>query len=294
MQTLRPPAPKAFDDKSSGTLGWLLSEAARSSLVRKLHARAYGFYLARKGGRRRTFHGIYHDFVAATAATPSTASIGFDNDATAWLLAKSRYRIFPHDYPVLFWLSRLLHQDTFLFDLGGNVGISYFGFQRYLGYDPSLTWLVHDVPAVVSAGREIAAREAAPSLRFTTSHAEIEQADILLAAGVLQYLADPLAPLRVASKRPRHIIVNTTPIYEMDSRVTLQAIGTAYCPYHLFNRTAFIKAFADFGYHVVDAWVCPGVGCYIPSALEHCIPALSGFCFALDETERDRTVRPDA
>jgi putative methyltransferase (TIGR04325 family) len=278
---------QAFHANPSGALGWFLRETAKSSLIRKLHARAYGYYLAQKGGRRRTFHGIYDDFAAATAAAPASAEIGFDNEATAVLLAESRHRIFPHDYPVLFWLSQLLRRDTFLFDLGGNVGISYFGFERYLYYDPSMTWLVHDVPAVVSAGKEIAGQEHAPSLRFTTDYAGIEQADILLAAGVLQYLVDPMAPLRAARKRPKRIIINTTPVYGMESRVTLQAIGTAYCPYRLFNRAEFIQGFADLGYIVVDAWECPGVGCYIPAALDYSIPALSGFCLVLNGGDAD-------
>jgi putative methyltransferase (TIGR04325 family) len=269
--------------KPSAALGWLLREAAQSSLLRRLHARAYGYYIANKGGRIRSFHGIYDDFAGATAAAPKSAEIGFDNQATALLLAESRHRIFPQDYPVLFWLARYLRRNTFLFDLGGNVGISYFGFERYLNYDPSMTWLVHDVAAVVEAGEAIAERERAEALRFTTDYAEIAQADIFLAAGVLQYLADPMAPLRAARKLPKHVIINTTPVYDKESRVTLQAIGTAYCPYHLFNRAGFIKGFTDLGYSQIDAWRCPAVGCFIPSDPDYRIPELSGFCFALND-----------
>lgn len=269
--------------RPSAALGWLMRGAAQSPLLRRLYARAYGYYIANKGGRRRSFHGIYDDFAGATAAAPKSAEIGFDNQATAWLLAESRHRIFPQDYPVLFWLARYLRRDTFLFDLGGNVGISYFGFERYLNYDPSMIWLVHDVPAVVEAGEAIAERERAPSLRFTTDCAEIAQADIFLAAGVLQYLADPMGSLRAAPKRPKHVIINTTPIYDRESRVTLQAIGTAYCPYHLFNRTGFIKGFTDLGYSQIDAWRCPAIGCFIPSNPDYSIPELSGFYFALGD-----------
>ncbi len=64
------------------------------------------------------------------------------------------------DYAVLFWLKDILDERSFVFDFGGHVGVSYHGWRSYLDYKPGLRWLVHDVPAIVKVGAELAARAA--------------------------------------------------------------------------------------------------------------------------------------
>jgi putative methyltransferase (TIGR04325 family) len=106
------------------------------------------------------------------------------------LHARERHFIFPSDYPVMFWLARLLPDAKLLFDLGGNVGNRYLAFRSHLTYPDNFTWLVNDVPEVVALGRTLAQQEAAPHLLFTTDFARLREADILLASGVLQVLED--------------------------------------------------------------------------------------------------------
>lgn len=55
--------------------------------------------------------------------------------------------ISPHDYPVLFWLARLLLPGMRVFDWGGNVGTSYFACRNILPFPGALDWLVRNVPA---------------------------------------------------------------------------------------------------------------------------------------------------
>ena len=187
--------------------------------------------------------------------------------------------IFPFDYPVMFWLQKLLPECRLLFDFGGNVGISYFGYRRYLQYAPELTWLIYDLDAVVAAGEQIARAECAANLRFTTSLAELSTADLLLAAGVLQFIEDPLALLRSEPQLPRHVLLNKVPVSALPTATTLHNMGSAFCPYRLFNRKEFVEGFLDLGYQLVDEWLNPDLGARIPFFPERSLPAYSGFYF---------------
>ena len=257
----------------------LTDDLGRLPLLREALSLAYGFYYSRASGYRRLFKGVYPDFAGATRAVPHGGTVGYDNKASAWRLVHERHMIFPHDYPVMFWLSRLLGETTSIFDWGGNVGISYLAYRTYLRYPDGLTWIVNDVPAVVAVGRKLAAAEDAPNLLFTTDFDALETADILLAAGSLQFIDDPYAPLRAASMRPRHVLLNKVPVYDKPSAATLQNMGTAFVPNHLFNRAEIIGNFKSLGYGLADAWSNPGLGCYIPFNPTHSIKAYSGFYF---------------
>lgn len=232
----------------------------------------------------RLFRGVFPTFKEAVASTPAGRLIGFDNDPAANRLADDRHRLFPSDYPVLFWLTRLLPQVRLVFDLGGNVGISYYAYSRYLSYPDTLTWLVHDVPAVVSLGRDVAQAEL-PSghrqLRFTSGWDELRSADLVIAAASLQFLDDPTEWLRTATTRPRWIIINKTPLTDEPRAATLHAIGPSYCGYHLFNRREFLDSFHELGYRVIDRWSNADVGCEIPFYPQYNIPAYTGMLLEL-------------
>ena len=240
---------------------------------------SYERQFASATGNQRLFRGVYPDFATAIASAPPAHPIGYDNEASAHRLAEERHHVFPTDYPVLFWLAHLIGEDTVVFDLGGNVGSRYLAFRGHLNYPGSLTWIVHELPAVVELGREIAARESAPHLRFTTGFDELNGANILLASGVLQFLEDWIGFLRAVPKRPPHVLVNRTSVYARESAVTLHSTGTAFCPYHLFNRDEFVAAFTDLGYRLVDEWANPGIGCHIPQHHASSIDSYSGFYF---------------
>lgn len=230
-------------------------------------------------GAVRLFRGIYPDFLTASRDIPSNRLQGYDNEASALLLADHRRRIFPFDYPIMFWLQKLLPECQLLFDLGGHVGISYFGYRRYLQYPPGLTWLIYDVDAVVALGEQIAREEGAASLRFTTSLAELPKADLLLAAGSLQFIENPFALLASVPRLPRHLLVNKIPVRALPAAATLHNMGSALCAYHLFNRREFVEGVQGLGYELVDEWPNPGLGLRIPFYPQHSVRAYSGFYF---------------
>lgn len=244
-------------------------------LLRRLHWRKF----CAASGPVRLFHGIYADFAAAERDIPPDGHVGYDNEPSAKRLAEERFRIIPLDYPVLFWLQRLLPECRLLFDFGGNVGISYFGFRKYLQYPATLTWLVDEVPAVAAAGARIASQEHVPQLRFTTTLEELPQADVFMAAGSLHFVEKPFAMLGSAPRLPRHLLLNKVPVIELPAAVTLHNMGSAFCPYNLFNREEFLQGFHHLGYEVIDEWTTPGLGVRIPLYREHSLRAYSGFYF---------------
>ena len=225
---------------------------------------------------------MYRDFASAAAHAPPGKQVGYDGDATATRHAHERHFLFPSDYPVLFWLTRLLPKTRLLFDLGGDVGNRYLAFRKYLTYQENLTWLVNDIPAVVALGRTIAEQEAAVHLQFTTNYARLGEAEILLASGVLQVLEDWNGFLHCAPHLPRHLLINRTPVGDQPNAVTLHSIGVSFIPYRIFNRRSFVAEFNNLGYRLVDDWRTPELGCWIPDHASHSLDCYSGFYFVLD------------
>jgi len=247
-------------------------------LLRLLLIRAYKRKFDRASGRIRLFHGIYPDFSSASRDIPRGRLEGSDNVASVLRVADERFRICAFDYPIMFWLQQLMPQCTLLFDLGGNVGISYFGYRKYMGYPWGLSWLVSDVPAVAALGTRLAQAEGASNLRFTITLDELPRADILLAAGSLHFIERPFEMLRSVAALPRHILVNKVPLVDLPAAVTLHNMGSAMCPYHLFNRAEFLAEFRALGYETIAEWKTE-LSAHIPFFNEYSVQAYMGFYF---------------
>jgi putative methyltransferase (TIGR04325 family) len=237
----------------------------------------YRHYFDRATGHIRLFHGLYPDYRTALKAIPDTRCAGVDNGDSVYRIAHERFRICDFDYPILFWLERLLPECELLFDWGGGVGISYFGYRKFLQYRDGLRWLVSDLPAVAVVGNKIAQEEAAPHLQFTTTLDELPRSQILLAAGSLQFMEDPFNLLGRSPDLPPHILLNKVPIYDRGSAWTLHNLGPSICAYQLFNREQFLSQFHVLGYSLIDEWRTPELGCDIPFFPEHSIRAYTGF-----------------
>jgi putative methyltransferase (TIGR04325 family) len=254
--------------------------AGKVPLFRAPLRRAYErYYFNRARGQIRLFSGVYPDFAAALEAIPADRRAGHDHPATAKRFTEDLYRVFAMDYPVMFWLSRLLPQCRLLFDWGGNIGLSYFAFQRHLQYPAALTWLVSDLPAVVREGEERARQAQATGLQFTSSLERLSEADLLLAAGSLHFIERPFAMLRAQRALPRHLLFNKVPVYERPAAVTLQNLGTALVPNHLFNEGEFLGQIQQLGYRLIDSWQTD-LACRIPFYPEYTIDAYKGYYFA--------------
>jgi putative methyltransferase (TIGR04325 family) len=268
----------------AGGFRHLASRARHVPMLGGAVAEAYRRYFdGARGEDVRLFRGVFPSFETAALNIPSGRPLGYDNPVSATRMLSEWLAVHPSDYPVLFWLAKLLPGSKAVFDWGGSVGLKYFAFSPYLNYANDLVWTVGEVPAVAELGREIARHESAAALRFTTDFEGLSGADILLASGVVQFIDDPFALLRAQSQLPRHLIINKVPAYDKPSAVTLHNMGTAFCPYHLFNRPDFVGALEARSYRLVDEWRLPGVGCQIPLHPEHSIGAYSGFYLTRSE-----------
>jgi putative methyltransferase (TIGR04325 family) len=258
-----------------------LERILRLPLVRQVYAHRFERAFARNWVG--AFRGVYSSFEEARASAPATKPIGYDNDDSAAMYPDRFERIVPADYPTMFWVDKALRAGSrSLFDFGGHVGISYYGFRRYLDYPDDLRWSVYDVPAVRVAGARIAREKGVERvLHFADSIGEASGCDILLAAGSLQYMergsfAESLAQL---AQKPRQILLNKTPLTSQPGFVTLQNIGTAFCPYTIFNDHELVSSIEALGYRVRDRWQNADILCRLPLTPERSVEAYSGVLF---------------
>lgn len=229
------------------------------------------------------FDGVFDSFDAALASAPARRPVGYDNPASA-ALYEDRLEIDEHDYAALFWVSRSLSEGmTRIADIGGSVGIKYFAFGKLVDFPADMLWRVIDVPAVAERGRAFALRQAAGSrLQFSSRLGDADDMDLIFASGSLQYLPQSLAEiLEGLSRKPRRIIVNTTPIHAQRSFFTLNSIGTAYCPYRVQSFDAFVGGVTASGYRLRDHWRNVGKQMQLPFEPGYSVGHYSGFCFDL-------------
>lgn len=240
---------------------------------------------ARSFARRppNRFRGVYASFAEAEASLPPGSRVGYDHAELAGMYRHRMEKANESDYAVLFWLKDILDERSFVFDVGGHVGVSYHGWRNYLHYRPGMRWLVYDMPAIVKVGAELARERPSEGLAFTSDLADGRGCSIFLAAGALQYAEESLTEvLRKVGSLPRHLIVNKMPMYDGEAFVTVQSTGRAFHPYRIYNRAAFVTEVTALGYRVVDDWQNREQHCEIPFTRDRDINAYSGYYFIRD------------
>jgi putative methyltransferase (TIGR04325 family) len=208
------------------------------------------------GRPRDGYSGVFATVEEAIKAAPPGRPVGYDLPELAALYRQRMDSLIISDYAALFWLRPALEGARTVFDFGGHVGIAYYAFRRYLRLPPDLTWRVCDVPSVVAGGKTLAREQEATQLDFTTRPEDADGADIFMAAGSLQYVEAGFLQRLIAGlrSRPRHIIVQRTPLHEDRSFVTIQATGPAFCAYSVAQRGPFVDGLVALGYELVDSW----------------------------------------
>ena len=213
----------------------------------------YGEYLFRK--RAPSWKGIYSSFAEATAAPHRGKLVGYDHEATARREEPNLEVMNPADYPMLFWLEKLLPQTRTVFDLGGNLGLAWYSYRHYLAFPAGLRWTVCELPAIAAAGRELAAKKNAGQLFFTDRPRDASGADIYFSCGALQYIEEPLgAMLAKLGDPPRHLLINRVPFCDGPGFITLQNNDNWVSPYKVENCDTFMRGIESLGYELVDSW----------------------------------------
>lgn len=227
------------------------------------------------------FRGVFDTWEAAAASAPHSRPLGYDNPDSAALYLR-HLSVDDWDYPALFWIAESVNRGLRRFaDIGGNVGIKYYAFGKFVRFPAGLVWRVIDVPAVVARGRELALQRGAPaSLQFSEAIDDIDGVDVVFASGSLQYLPETLPHiLRRTDRRPRRIVINTTPFHEQHEFFTLNSVGTAFCPYRVQRTESFVADLSTFGYRLRDQWRNIGKPMHIPFHPERSLDLYVGFCF---------------
>jgi putative methyltransferase (TIGR04325 family) len=233
------------------------------------------------------FRGVYETFEEAIRAAPKTKSIGYDNPELAHEYqhrAELETTVQSYDYPVLFWLNSIfdINEKTLsIFDFGGNVGVHFYAYEKYLKYPFNLKWLVCELPAIVKAGKELAEKRGSSDLVFTEKFEEASGKDVFLASGSVQYVEDLSLSLSSLSEKPKHLLLNILPLYEGPKFVSLQNGGNVFYPSYVFNKADFINSINKIGYEIVDIWRDMFFPCIIPFHPEKSGPFFHGLYFKL-------------
>lgn len=202
--------------------------------------------------------GVFTSFATANAYISQRAEpTGFILNHDKWLNRYTTLRA--HDYPVVFWLSRLLPTSGHrtVVDFGGSVGASYYLFRKFIDMPDDLSWTVIELDAAVELGRKIAAERKERALRFTLDSDAIQGADIFLAAGAAHYLEEPLGDiLKRNAPLPRHLIINKFPLSPEKSFVTIESGGNGLYPCRIQSESSFIAEMDALGYRLKDSWKC--------------------------------------
>jgi putative methyltransferase (TIGR04325 family) len=231
-----------------------------------------------------TFRGVFDNFAEALASAPASKPLGFDVPEFGRFFENRRDRVAASDYPVMFWLNQALAAGQTVFDLGGNVGVHFYAYQRYMKFPDQVIWVVCDVPAVVEAGKSMTVKGDEERLAYTSDFAGADGTDILLSAGTVQYIEKPILwdLLGGLAKRPRHVILSKLPLYAGPRYVTLQNGRVHYTAQYVFNRDELIDKLRALGYQLIDSWDDHTLSCHVPFHPERAVPKYSGLYLRLE------------
>lgn len=205
-----------------------------------------------------SFRGSFGSYEEAMAAVKPGLLAGYDHAEIADISFERMCQVQVWDYPVLFWLARLLPSTARLLDAGGHMGTKFRAFRPLLSLPEGFDWAVYDVPAIVRAGRVRAERDGLSGISFYERIEDAPAAEVLLCSGLLQYLDIPFAELLARMpKAPEHLVLNKVATREGPTVVTLEGFGAAEVPYQVRDRAAFVDGLAALGYDIIDSWAIP-------------------------------------
>jgi putative methyltransferase (TIGR04325 family) len=199
--------------------------------------------------------GIYGSFAQALADAPREKLAGYNHKVIPESYRERLDILNPADYPVLFWLSRLLPGAQLVFELGGSIGLGYYSYRKYLPFPPRLRWIICEVPETVRVGQEIARERNETQVSFTDQRQAAEDPDIYATFGTLQYIEEPFAGIIGNLRaRPPHLLINRVPLCEGPVFITLQNNGLWVSPYKVEGKSGFIESIKALDYELVAEW----------------------------------------
>ena len=237
---------------------------------------------------RSPCRGVYDTWEEAQRAVSQARKMGYDHPEVAPMYLEYTEKLRPSDYAVLFWMKSVISESLSVFDLGGNIGIECYSFEKYLNYPRGFRWIVCDLPGITRFGKELAEKRNVSRLTFTQDYQDADGTDILLTAGTLQCMETDLsAILSKLRSKPGHLLVNRIPLYDGKSfctvrELTVRDLPTIMLVYRVFNRNDFINSILANGYQLIDSWNISEGNCVIPFRPDKSVRAYTGLYFRLN------------
>lgn len=211
------------------------------------------------------YRGVFKDFASAFNAVPKTRNRGLtynqaeprDINQICENYAKP-IKLVDTEYPIFFWLDRILQQNPHLqvCDFGGGDGRHYFAFTQHSSH--KLQWDVCELEQNVKLGNTMAQKMGIDNLHFSQTP---NDAQIFLSSSAFQYIENLYNLLEeyLTGGGAEHILLTRLPLQNnAPTFVTLQnALNQFYTPFRIFNRFEFIDFFIKMGYELVDEWKDP-------------------------------------
>jgi putative methyltransferase (TIGR04325 family) len=225
--------------------------------------------------------GVFPDYDAALKVAGGRSQANYDRNNVKKTREKEQQIVDDYfqdsDYPALFWLSRIMTNESRIIELGGSVGYAFYSYRRRLTYPEGMRWTIVELPEAVRLGREIAAARSEQQLSFTESIGDCGQCSIFLTSGTLQYIQRDVSDMiREFPKAPDHLIINRVPVYDGEEYWTVQNLGTNKVPYRIHCRKRLIDSLAELGYELHDTWKKPRK-VFVPFAPERTVENYEGF-----------------
>ncbi len=238
---------------------------------------AYKSFILSRRKYPALFYGIYDTYEHAWADIPKSRLRGWDHPEAASIWVDHLAPVRPSTYPVFFWVSQLLRENSTLIDYGGSIGLTYYGYRQRASLPAGAQWVVVELPELVAQGRRTAVQQNAANLQFATELPSIREADVLLSAGALQFMRESVPGLlEKLAARPRHIVLNKLPLTPGADYWTLHNFGPAVTPYHVYNERKFMTYFQQAGYKLRDRWTNNDMSCDIPFHPKRAVPEFTG------------------
>ncbi|MEL7022833.1 MAG: methyltransferase, TIGR04325 family [Pseudomonadota bacterium] len=210
------------------------------------------------------YRGVFESHADALAAVRQDRSADYDAsfnqrvaesiergevDVTRWL--------HDHDFPMLFWLSKALTDNSRVVEFGGSLGHLFYSIRDLFPLGDSVDWTILELPQAVAAGRELSARMNESRLKFAESNKEalVLDGDLFLSAGALQY--SPVSTIEMIDgleNPPAHIVLHTMPASFGETFWTLQRIDATELPYRVLSIPRLERDLEARGYERVARW----------------------------------------
>lgn len=226
-----------------------------------------GIYHLRRARYKRIFFsgksrswalwGAYRSMDEARAQIGDPAKATYDNKQIVDVNLDWFSRVSLFDYPVIYWLARLLNERKLrsLVDFGGHIGVKYYAYRDHLSIPEDFLWQVVDVPAMIERGKQKADSQGLQALKFFDDISAAQPCELLFCSGSLQYAPNTID--EVVSKmtsRPKYIVINKLGVLPDRELVSLENFESSWIPYRIHSLQKFNQSLVNIDYKLVDSW----------------------------------------